>query len=490
MRSVDDLRAGVQRALDRLRRHADTDEQLSFHEFELELWKLVLAAGLALVALFLARRGAQPRPVDYEHDGRRYRLTGKWRTTTLGTRFGKVSFSRPQGRRPRALGAAADLPVDRELRLCSGFSLGVVLLVTRFAAQMAFSGARATFAEIHGWAPSSRSTLRMVDAVGAEARAFLESAPAPADDGEILIVQADGGGAPMVSDLEHKRRRQPHRAADGSSVRHRRRARRKERPRKRRLPGKKSKNSKIAVVGVIYTMRKTATGLEGPINKRLCATFGTHEELFQWLRREADKRGYGSKRCIFLGDGSDHLWRMQERYFPNAETCLDWYHVVEKLWIAGECLHTAGSDELARFVAKQKARLRRGQATNVIMSFEQHLAAIPRTGPGNKGRRERLSRVLEHLRQHIHHMRYHILRKDDLDIGTGAVEGAVRNLVRMRLDGPGMRWSLDRAERVLHLRCVLLNGQWNELVEFVARHRIRLAAQPLAARPHTAKAAA
>ena len=95
MRSVDDLRADVQRALDRVHRHAVADEKMSFHEFERELWKQMLAAGVALVALFLARRAAKARAVDYEHDGRRYRLTGKWRTTTLGTRFGKVSFSRP-----------------------------------------------------------------------------------------------------------------------------------------------------------------------------------------------------------------------------------------------------------------------------------------------------------------------------------------------------------------------------------------------------------
>ncbi len=37
-------------------------------------------------------------------------------------------------------------------------------------------------------------------------------------------------------------------------------------------------------------------------------------------------------------------------------------------------------------------------------------------------------------------MRYDLLRKQWLDIGTGAVEGAVRNVVAVRLDGPGMRW--------------------------------------------------
>src|SRR5690606_31720437 len=45
------------------------------------------------------------------------------------------------------------------------------------------------------------------------------------------------------------------------------------------------------------------------------------------------------------------------------------------------------------------------------------------------------------------------------ELEGGVIEGAVRNLVGVRLDGPGMRWGRDRTEAILHLRCVLLNGQ-------------------------------
>jgi hypothetical protein len=38
---------------------------------------------------------------------------------------------------------------------------------------------------------------------------------------------------------------------------------------------------------------------------------------------------------------------------------VDWYHVVEKLWAAGEALYSEGSDELRERVADQSERLRR-----------------------------------------------------------------------------------------------------------------------------------
>jgi hypothetical protein len=50
-----------------------------------------------------------------------------------------------------------------------------------------------------------------------------------------------------------------------------------------------------------------------------------------------------------------------------------------------------------------------------------------------------------------------------------------------------MRWSRDRAEHVLHLRCILLNGQWEAFVEHLAGRPLRLAAVPTPTRTHDAR---
>jgi hypothetical protein len=475
----------VQRAVEHARRCADGATSRPLAEVEGELWSAMLALGRALIVLFLVRRATALRPVSYEVAGLRYVLDAKnRRQSAIGTRFGKVPFSRPVGRSVLGCGPA-DLPVDRELGLCSGFTLGTVMAVTRLCAMSAFATARETFREFHAWAPSSRAALRMVDAVGGQARAFLDAVAMPDDDGEVLVIQADGRGAPMITATEHDRRARPHTRREGTG-RHRRRDRRRLHPRPRRKQGDKSKNAKVAFVGVMYTLRRTWDGVEGPINKRLIATFDSHDALFRWLREHAERRGYGRVRTIFLGDGSEHIWRCQQQYFPDAEVCIDWYHVVEKLWEAGGCFHEAGSDELKAWMDEQKARLRRGLVAQVLAELRRRNLAIPKTGPGNKGRRERLAKVIKYLDDHAHRMPYAKFRRDDLDIGTGAVEGAVRNLVGLRLDGPGMRWGRERSEHVMHLRCILLNGQWDAFCQFLAQSHLRLAPQPAAARPHDA----
>jgi len=482
--SIAKAEQSVQRAVKHVVEFGGAEGALA--EVEAELWSALMALGCAVMALWLARRAAGRQPVRYEHEGREYALdTRTPRRRVVGTRFGKVSFLSPVGR-PIGERAACDLPVDRELGLCGGFSMGTVMAIAKLCAQMAFGSARATFRDFHEWTPSPRATLRMVDAVGGEAMGFLEACAAPDEDGEILVIEVDGKGAPMIKSAEYERRCSPKRRGKNGTGRHRRRARRQDRPKVRRTKGKKSKNAKVAVVGVIYTLRKTRHGLEGPINKRMVATFEGHDALFQRLSKLAEQRGYGHKRTIFLADGSDHIWRAQEKYFPDAEPCVDWFHIVEKLWAAGECLYQEGSPELKAWVAEHTRNLRHGRVGAVLAALGAALAATPKTGPGNKGKRKRLAAILNHLTHQRHRLRYGRFRRDDLPIGSGVVEGAVRNLVGMRLDGPGMRWGRSRSELVLHLRCILLNSQWAELAAYVARRGLALAAQPVPARPHDA----
>ena len=140
--SIDEARQEVQSAFTAAFVWADSSARRPFAALESELWTLVLALGRALACLFLAHQAQRLRPVAYRWEGRAYRLEDR-RGSPLGTRFGKVLCARPVGRQVANRRAAADLPVDRELGLCSGFSLGVVRGVTRLVAQMAYGVVRA-----------------------------------------------------------------------------------------------------------------------------------------------------------------------------------------------------------------------------------------------------------------------------------------------------------------------------------------------------------
>jgi len=483
VKTIDQLHADVQRAFDAALKCANSSAKCSLTEKEEQLWTHMLALGAALLALFLFRQAARPRAAKYEHGAKWFVIAESWRCGSIGTRFGKVAFVRPIGRQVGKRDVRADLPVDRDLGLCGGFSLGVAVAIARLCAMMAFAQARTTFALFHEWTPSSRATLRLVDAVGSEAKAFIEQASAPDGDGDILVIQVDGRGAPMITTTEHARRaRQRTKGGRRVTRRAHRRAQRIAHPKIRRNKGDKSKNAKVGFVAVIYTLKTTKGGLEGPINKQIIATFESHRALMLWAKREAIKRGYGKKRTLFIADGSDHIWRLKDELFPDAEGCLDWFHVVEKLWEIGGMLHREGSDQLRAWVTECTALLRAGRAAELTNKLEYSKRRIPNTKAQN---RKRVSDIIIHFGEHLENMRYDELRRDGLDIGSGAVEGAVRNVIAVRLDGPGMRWGRERSELLLHLRCILVSGQWDAFANYLAaRNGVTLNAQPIPASPY------
>jgi hypothetical protein len=67
------------------------------------------------------------------------------------------------------------------------------------------------------------------------------------------------------------------------------------------------------------------------------------------------------------------------------------------------------------------------------------------------------------------------LRAQDLELGSGQVEGAIKAIMYRRMDQGGMRWIKERAEALLQLRCIDTNGDWQTFVDRVHDHSRDLA---------------
>lgn len=106
----------------------------------------------------------------------------------------------------------------------------------------------------------------------------------------------------------------------------------------------------------------------------------------------------------------------------------------------------------------QKKRLSGATADLIVEDLRRHLERRPKTRPGNKGKRERLERPLRYPEKRLEQWNDKELRTQDLEIGSGAVEGAVKNVIGKHRDHGGMRWIKERAEAVLQPRCLELSG--------------------------------
>ena len=465
----------------------DSEQLPSLVDFENTVKEKLDAVGRAATELFLTH--AEERVAAASQDGiqcgdRFLRPAPQLQGRNLTGRFGVLRYFRTYvrenyaGRRRgfHALDVTLGLSTDR-------FSWNVLSLSARLATKVSFAEARATVGLFLPNAPSTEVIEQTVLGLGRFTGQWFADLRAPEGDGEVLVVMIDSKGAPTATEQELERRRGKRRHKPAApSARHRGRHHRGRYPKKpRRNKGDKSKNAKLATLVVMYTLRRSGPLLLGPINRWIYASFAPKEHVFQIARREANKRGFApeSGRLIQLvTDGDNDLDCYAKRYFAEAIHTIDVMHVIEKLWTAGQCIHPEGSRQLKRWVGRQKKRLYAGAAHQIVAELTRQLDSTPRTGPGNKGKRERLTEVVRYIDKRIDHINYDDLLAQDLEIGSGAVEGAIKYVIGRRCDHGGMRWIKERAEAVLQLRCIEINGHWDA---FVASVNERLKTDGLAA---------
>jgi len=460
-----EVKAGIEQEVRELVAWVLSGQSLTFFAFELQLVPRILALGGLFVQLFLCMRherfqAAHTTPESgYKQFGPHSRL--------LGTFFGKVRYWRTYFHSK----GKGYYPLDIELGLTGdGFSMVLRSYAARLATKVSYAQAALLLTMFLRWSPAQESIEGMVLGLGRHTGAWFESAPAPQGDGEVLIVQIDSKATPTATAAELAKRRgkrapNPH----PGSQRHRGRVARQRRgSKKRRQKGDKAKNGKMATIVTLYTLKKSAAGqLAGPINKKVYASYAPKRHAVAIARREANKRGFGpeSEKLIqIVTDGDNDLERYIGEYFPEAEHTIDVYHVTEYLWQAGECLYKEGSSELSAWVEEQKESLYAGRAADIVNEIDARLA---RFDPGRQSARERLEKVRTYIAKRVDKMNYKELRERDLEISSGAVEGAVNYVIARRFDCGGMRWIKERAEHLLQLRCVEVNDDWDAFVEFV-----------------------
>jgi hypothetical protein len=348
----------------------------------------------------------------------------------------------------------------------------------RLATRVSFQVASGLGGMFLGAPPPASAVEEWVLGLARPAYVYLSDGPLPGDDGDVLVIEIDGKAAPTATEQELARRR-GRRARHGRGCTCQRHRGRKKRERwgrkKRRKKGDKSKNGRSATLVVMYTLRRGEDGrLHGPVNKKVFGTFGARKSALEWARAQATRRGFppGTAKTVqIVVDGETCLERRLRRLFRGATLTLDVRHAQEKLWEVGRLFHREGGAELACWVEGLEGLLFKGHVRALLSRLEQEMRGVSPRGPGTKERRKVLGQVLGYLEARVKLMDYGRLRKEDLVIASGVVEGAARYVVGERLDNSGMRWIEERAEAVLLLRCIEVNGDWGAFMKWSQERR-------------------
>jgi hypothetical protein len=462
--------------------HRAAEDGARLHEVERGVFAGVLRLGLVLVQHFVRLHGTGDVGPTAEVDGVPRPAFESTRTRRIQTVFGEVLVERVvYGARE---GQKTTAPLDATLGLPAGeCSYLLEDWIGRLGVGQTFRDAAGTLADLLGVRTSVETAEKINRRLADHVDSFqVEQTPEPAGPGRIVVVQADGKGVPMVpSD-----RTSSADAADEDSPRQGRKrmayvgvayvvdpfvrtaddvaAQLREGRAKKKRAGKAERNEEAkrdprpAPVG-----RKVFAELTREVDGEVCngrlATFGRLADA------AAARNPTGEAAVVCLLDGERALWEERKRWLEGSVGILDWFHASEYLWEAAKALHPSSVARRRAFAEPIERDLLWGRTLKAIRTLEAAAGASDRRGAA----RQALLRAAKYYRRNRRHMKYGEYLTAGYPIGTGAVEGACRHLVRDRMERAGMKWSVEGAQAMLSTRAVYVNGDWPAFIE----HRIR-----------------
>jgi hypothetical protein len=193
-------------------------------------------------------------------------------------------------------------------------------------------------------------------------------------------------------------------------------------------------------------------------------TWGQEEEFLSFgaaLYRLACRCGYRqAEEKIFAADGGEWCWTIHQAYFADAAGVLDWYHVSQHVWTCSHALHAEGA--AAADWAQQALTLLREAGGEGLLNW-----LLPQRTMRRGQARGALDALINYLQPRLDRTDYPTYRDADWQIGTGMMESTAKQLVGVRLKGPGMHWCRHGATAITALRAQDLNGDWHDFWKYL-----------------------
>lgn len=406
------------------------------HEMEREIQAITRMIGQAMLATRVAQCGTGEAGTHLDPK-REWRYHGT-RNLTYRSIFGPVPIRRAYYYHHRDEGGFCPLDVALAMPRRS-YSYLLQEAVLKLSAHDAYDTGHQLLLDLLGVTVNKAIAEQMVAEAATDVPAFHAARPAPENEGSVLVIQADGKGIPMV---------RPATKETG--------------PKMRRKKGEKRNKKKMATVFTLYTLDPEPGTEPKALNRKTYAFLTTKREAFRRIAAEVKKRAQG-KKVLFLSDGDPDLAALASEFFPEAEPCVDWIHVVEYLWKAAYVFHKEGSPQAHAWVKAREQRLATDDVGTILRGLKQSLTKSQKL---KASQRETLSTVIGYLEGVKDRIPYRAFLKAGYPIGTGSVEGACRHLICDRMERAGMHWKEPGAASMLQVRSVHINGEARDFNEF------------------------
>jgi len=191
------------------------------------------------------------------------------------------------------------------------------------------------------------------------------------------------------------------------------------------------------------------------------ATMGKIDFAFDLLEEYLSNMNISNAdRVVFCGDGARSYWKriepmMNRLGVVNHHEVIDYTHAKQNLNEIIEMLpKKLTAKEVSKITEEWKDLLWQGRVDEINAQIKKQIS-YP------KKREKALAKFENYFKRNRERVQYASLQKQNLPIGSGCVESAIRRIVNLRMKSPGIFWKKETAERMLFLRSQLLSGRWD-----------------------------
>lgn len=174
------------------------------------------------------------------------------------------------------------------------------------------------------------------------------------------------------------------------------------------------------------------------------------------------------KKLLFVSDGAKWIWNRVSAIadklgFPPEKfySLLDYYHMVEHLNSIAKLLKLK-KNEASQWIEKVKKNFLEGNADKGINLIKESTARTR----NKELKRERNYFLFHYQNGNLDYMK---VKDENLPIGSGAMESAVRRVINQRLKGCGIFWKLENANAMIMLRSFYKAERWDMLMDMGVR---------------------
>jgi Uncharacterised protein family (UPF0236) len=342
------------------------------------------------------------------------------------TRFGKIEIVEQiftQGRRGRVIRPFCD---SAEVE-CRGCSEPLQRAITDLGADDPFAGAARKLKEHYGIEVPVSLIRALTEKHGETILASQkQGSELPDQPGvAVLIAEADGSLVPVVETAE---------PAEGEAGIDRRKTRQ-----------VTWKEARLCLVHA-----------PGSVTPVFGATMGTGDQAGERLWECALDAGAGSQTKFHcLGDGASWIAEQVDlRFGAQANYLIDFFHLCEYVAAAAPVVAGKGKEP---WMEEKQTWLKANRWADVLKSLQPFLESekIPdKDAP--------VRACYRYIANRTHFLDYKGALAAGLPIGSGEIESAHRYVIQIRLKIAGAWWKIENASKMLALRVLRSNGEWED----------------------------